>query len=227
MRPAAHATLARYTVREEIAHGITHGVGALLAVAALTILVAKAAVWGDTRAVVAAAIFGTSLFLMYTASTVFHALPHSVLPDAKHLLRILDHSMIYVLIAGTYTPFTLITLRGPWGWGLFAFTWGLATVGVIFKLFTTGRFERLSTIIYLLMGWCGLVAAKQLMANLPMGGQWWLLAGGLSYSFGVIFYVAERLRYHHAIWHLFVLGGSVCHFFSILLYVLPGAPPPA
>ena len=221
-RAAAKVTL--YTFGEELAHGLTHGVGALLAIAGLTILVVKAYVWGDATAVVAAAIFGSALVLMYTGSTLFHSIPHPVLPTTKHVFRIIDHSLIYVLIAGTYTPFTLISLHGPWGWGLFAFTWGLATVGIAFKVFTTGRYERLSTAIYLLMGWCGLVAAQQLLSSVAPAGLWWLLAGGLCYSFGVIFYVLERMRYHHAIWHLFVLGGSVCHFFSVLFYVLPGPP---
>lgn len=216
-----------YTFGEELAHGLTHGIGALLAIAGLTILVAKAYVWGNATAVVAAAVFGASLVLMYTASTLFHTIPHPALPQAKRVFRILDHCFIYVLIAGTYTPFTLVTLAGTWGWSLFGFVWGLAIVGIGFKVFTTGRFEALSLVVYLLMGWCGLVAVKPLYHALPATGLWWLVAGGLSYSFGVIFYMLERLRYHHAIWHVFVLGGSVCHFFTVLFWVLPGPPPTA
>ncbi|MDR3419027.1 MAG: hemolysin III family protein [Nevskia sp.] len=210
-----------YTFGEELAHGLTHGIGALLAIAGLTILVAKAAVGGHTRDIVAGSIFGSALVLMYTASTLFHSIP---LPATKRVLRIIDHCLIYVLIAGTYTPFTLLALRGGLGWGLFGFTWGLALVGTVFKIFTTGRFEALSLLIYLLMGWCGLVAVKPLLHAMSPGGLWLLLAGGLCYSFGVIFYAWERLRYHHAIWHGFVLAGSICHYLSVLFYVIPGPP---
>ena len=208
-----------YTFGEELAHGLTHGIGALLSIAGLTILVAKAAVWGHARDITAAAIFGSALVLMYTASTLFHSIP---IPATKRVLRVIDHSLIYVLIAGTYTPFTLVALHGLWGWSLFGFTWGLALVGIVFKIFTTGRFESLSLVIYLLMGWCGVVAAKPLIHSMEAGGLWWLLAGGLSYSLGVVFYAWQKLRYHHAIWHAFVLAGSVCHYFSVLFYVLPG-----
>jgi hemolysin III len=208
-----------YTFGEELAHGLTHGIGALLSIAGLCILVAKATLWGDARAITAAAIFGSAMVLMYTASTLFHSIP---LPATKRVLRIIDHSLIYVLIAGTYTPFTLLTLHGTWGWGLFGFTWGLAAAGVAFKIFTTGRFESLSLVIYLLMGWCGVVAAKPILHAMSAGGLWLLLAGGLSYSFGVIFYAWQRLPYHHAIWHGFVLAGSLFHWFTVLLYVLPG-----
>lgn len=175
--------------------------------------------WGHARDITAAAIFGSALVLMYTASTLFHSIP---LPATKRVLRVIDHSLIYVLIAGTYTPFTLLALNGWLGWSLFGFTWGLALIGIVFKIFTTGRFVALSLVIYLLMGWCGVVAAKPLIHSMETNGLWWLLAGGLSYSFGVIFYAWEQLRYHHAIWHAFVLAGSVCHYFSVLFYVLPG-----
>jgi hemolysin III len=208
-----------YTFGEELAHGLTHGIGALLAIAGLCILVAKATLWGQARDITAAAIFGSALVLMYTASTLFHSIP---LPATKRVLRIIDHSLIYVLIAGTYTPFTLLTLHGTMGWGLFGFTWGLAAAGVAFKIFTTGRFESLSLVIYLLMGWCGVVAARPLLHAMENTGLWLLLAGGLSYSFGVIFYAWQRLPYHHAIWHGFVLAGSLFHWFTVLFYVLPG-----
>ncbi len=217
--PAERARETIYTFGEELAHGLTHGIGALLSIAGLTILVAKAAVWGQAQDVTAAAIFGSALVLMYTASTLFHSIP---LPATKRVLRIIDHSLIYVLIAGTYTPFTLVALHGVWGWSLFGFTWGLAVIGVGFKIFTTGRFEALSLVIYLLMGWCGVVAAKPIVHALDAGGLWLLLAGGLSYSFGVIFYAWQRLPYHHAIWHGFVLAGSVFHYFSVLFFVIPG-----
>jgi hemolysin III len=217
--PAERVKETIYTFGEELAHGLTHGVGALLSIAGLTILVAKAAVWGKPLHVVASAIFGASMVLMYTASTLFHSIP---LPATKRVLRVIDHSLIYVLIAGTYTPYTLITLHGPWGWSLFGVTWGLAVVGIVFKIFTTGRFEILSLGVYLAMGWCGVTAVQPLLHALSPGGLWLLLAGGLSYSFGVVFYAWQRLPYHHAIWHAFVLAGSLFHYFSVLFYVLPG-----
>lgn len=159
--------------------------------------------------------------MMYAASALFHGIQYQ---RAKHILRVIDHSLIYVLIAGTYTPFTLITLRdSPWGWILFGVTWGLALFGIVFKIFATGKFEKLSLAIYLGMGWCVLFAIKPLLASMPTGGLWLLLAGGVTYSAGVAFYVRERMRYHHAIWHVFVLGGSVFHYFAILFYVIPGA----
>lgn len=207
-----------YSLGEEIAHAVSHGVGAFAAVAGLAVLVAKAALHGTALHVVAVSVFGAALVLMYSASALFHGIP---LPRGKQVLRVIDHCCIYILIAGSYTPFTLISLQGPWGWSLFALVWGLAAVGIVFKIFTTGRFEKLSLAIYLGMGWCALVAVKPLLAALPAGGLWLLLAGGLSYSFGVIFYLWERLPYHHAIWHGFVLAGSVLHYFAVLLYVLP------
>jgi hemolysin III len=218
---AGHVRVTLYTFGEELAHALTHGIGAVLAIIGQTVLISRAATWGHATHVIAAAVFGTSLVLMYIASTLFHAVPHPLMPSTKRILRIIDHCLVYVLIAGTYTPFTLVTLHGTWGWSLFGFTWGLAVIGIGFKLFTTGRYEMLSLAIYLLMGWCGLVAIRQIVANLDSGGLWLLLAGALSYTFGVGFYVWERLRYHHAIWHGFVLGGSVCHYFAVLVYVLP------
>jgi len=201
---------------------VTHGFGVLLSIAGLVILVAKATLYGNHWHIVAASIFGTTLVLMYAASTLYHSIPSNPLPGAKRVLRVLDHSLIYFLIAGTYTPFTLITLRGPWGWSLFIFTWGLALAGVVFKIFATGRFEKISLAIYLLMGWCAIVAVKPLLGALEPAGLWLVLGGGLTYSGGVAFYTWTSLRYHHAVWHLFVLGGSVLHFFAVLLYVIPG-----
>ncbi len=224
--PVERARETLYTFGEELAHGLTHGIGALLAIAGLCIMVAKAAVWAGPREIVASAIFGAALVLMYTASTLFHSIP---LPATKRVLRVIDHCLIYVLIAGTYTPLTLITLQTPehavLGWSLFGFTWGLALIGIVFKIFTTGRFEYLSLGVYLLMGWCGVAAARTLIHAVPNGGLWLILAGGLSYTFGTIFYSWNSLRYHHAIWHGFVLGGSVLHFFAVLLYLIPGPHP--
>jgi len=158
--------------------------------------------------------------LLFLCSTLYHSVPHA---RSKAVLKRLDHCAIYLLIAGTYTPFTLVTLHGVWGWSLFAFTWGLAIVGVLFKLVATGRYEKLSVSVYLLMGWCVLAAIKPLYHALPTGGLLLLLAGGLSYSGGVAFYTWQSLRYHHAIWHVFVLAGSMLHFFAVLVYVIPSA----
>jgi hemolysin III len=210
-----------YTLGEEIAHALTHGLGIVLAIVGLTVMVARAALYGDVVHVTGAAIFGATLVLMYTASTLYHSIP---LPRAKRVLRVIDHSTIYLLIAGTYTPLTLVTLTGPWGWSLFGLVWSLALVGVVFKIFATGRFEKLSVAIYLGMGWCVVIAIKPLFETLAAGGLILLIAGGLCYTGGVAFYLWERLRYHHAIWHLFVLAGSVLQYFAVLLYVIPGAP---
>jgi hemolysin III len=212
-----------YSFGEELAHAITHGLGAVLAIVGLCILVVRAALYGNAWHVVACSIFGATLVMMYFASTLYHSIP---LPRAKRVLRVIDHSLIFFLIAGTYTPFTLITLHGPWGWGLFGFTWGLAAIGVGLKIFTTGRYEAISLAVYLLMGWCAVVAIKPLIDSLEPGGLALLAAGGITYSGGVAFYTWTRLRYHHAIWHLFVLGGSVLHWFAVFYYVIPGPPKP-
>lgn len=210
-----------YSLGEEIAHASTHGLGVVLAIVGLAVLVARATLYGGPWHIVAVSIFGATLVMMYTASTLYHSIPH---PRAKKVLRVIDHSLIYFLIAGTYTPFCLVTLNGAWGWSLFALTWGLAVFGVVFKVRATGRFERLSLAIYLGMGWCCVIAARPLLDRLEPGGLVLMAVGGLSYTGGVAFYTWERLRYHHAIWHLFVLAGSVLHFFAILFYVIPRAP---
>jgi hemolysin III len=208
-----------YSLGEEIAHASTHGLGVVLSIVGLVVLVARAALYGNAWHITAVSIFGSTLVLMYTASTLYHSIP---LPRAKRVLRVIDHTLIYFLIAGTYTPFTLITLNGVWGWSLFTFTWGLALAGVAFKVFATGKFEKLSLAIYLGMGWCAIAAIEPLLRALEPGGLALMLAGGITYSGGVAFYTWERLRYHHAIWHLFVLGGSILHFFAVLFYVVPG-----
>lgn len=211
-----------YSFGEHLADAVTHGLGILLAIVGLCVLVVRAALYGDTLHVVACSVFGATLVMMYTASTLYHSIPQ---PRARHVLRVIDHSLIFLLIAGTYTPFTLVTLQGPWGWTLFGFTWSLALIGVALKVFTTGRYEAISLAVYLLMGWCAVVAIKPLWDRLDSGGLLLLAAGGLVYSGGVAFYIWQRLRYHHAIWHLFVLAGSVLHWFTVYLYVVPGPPP--
>ena len=209
----------KYSLGEEIAHGLTHGVGIVLAIAGLCVLVTFSALYGSAVHVVASSIFGASMIVLYTASSLYHSLP---MPETKRIMRVVDHASIYLLIAGTYTPFTLVTLEGAWGWSLFGVVWGLAIAGIIFKLFFTGRFDRLSVAIYVAMGWCGLVAIKPMMAALPTLGLWLLVAGGLAYTGGVIFYLLERMRYHHAIWHLFVMAGTTLHYFVVLFFVIPG-----
>lgn len=208
----------KQSLGEEIANAITHGIGALLSIAGLVILIVFSSIKGNAWHIVSFTIFGTCLVLLYTASTLYHSL-QSV--RAKKVFRIMDHSAIFLLIAGTYTPFTLTLLRGGWGWSLFGIVWGLGLAGIVFKLFFVNRFNVLSTIIYLLMGWMIVIAGKPLIENVPTPGLYYLIAGGAAYSLGTIFYLWEKLPFHHAIWHLFVLGGSICHFFAVLLYILP------
>ncbi len=204
-------------VRDEIASALTHGLGAVAALAGGAVLITLAALHGDAWQLGASIVFGVSLLLLYTASTLYHAIQH---PVAKGRLKVFDHCAIYLLIAGTYTPFTLIGLRGTWGWGLFAAIWSLAIGGVIFKLFYTGRFKRLSTAIYIAMGWLIVVAIKPMLASLDAWTIGWLFAGGLFYTLGTYFYHRESIRFSHAIWHLFVIAGSVCHFVAVTAQVL-------
>ena len=199
---------------EEIANSVSHGVGFLAAVATIPILVISALNDG-AAAVVGASIFGATTALLYLASTLYHALAPN---RAKRVFRIIDHAAIYLLIAGTYTPFTLGVLRGPWGWTLFGMVWGLAVIGIFLKSVRGIRYPRLSTIVYLAMGWLVLVAVKPLWNNVPAWGLFWLLAGGVAYTAGVGFYAADRRRYAHFVWHLFVLAGTACHFVAVLLY---------
>ncbi|TWI06336.1 hemolysin III [Luteimonas cucumeris] len=205
-------------LREEFASALTHGLGATAALAGGAVLITLAALYGDHWQLIASIVFGTSLLLLYIASTLYHAIQH---PVAKARLKVFDHCAIYLLIAGTYTPFTLIGLRGPVGWWLFAAIWALALVGVVFKLFYTGRFKLLSTAIYIAMGWLVLLAIKPLLAALDGWTFAWLLAGGVFYTLGTVFYHRPSLPYSHAIWHLFVIAGSVCHYVAVMAQVLP------
>lgn len=209
---------AKYSCAEEIANSITHGLGSLLAIGGLAVLVGFASIHGDAWHITACSIFGATLILSYASSTLYHSIP---LPAAKRVLRIIDHSAIYLLIAGTYTPFTLVNLRGAWGWSLFATIWGLALLGILLKSTMLGRISGVSTLIYLAMGWIVLIAIKPMLGAVEDGGLLLLLLGGLSYSSGVIFYAWKRLPFNHAIWHLFVLAGSLFHYFAILFYVIP------
>ncbi|QQR74146.1 MAG: hemolysin III family protein [Holophagales bacterium] len=208
----------QFSVGEEIAHGVSHGVGIVLSIAGLVILVACAALRGNVWHVATSAVFGTTLILLYVASTLYHSVP---ILRAKRVLRVLDHSAIYLLIAGTYTPLTLVTLRGPWGWTLFAIVWSSAVAGVIFKSVALGRARIFSVVLYVLMGWCVVIAIKPLLAALAPGGVMLLFGGGLAYTLGLIFYGWQSMRYHHFLWHLFVMLGSVLHYFAVLFYVIP------
>jgi hemolysin III len=210
----------QYSAAEEIANSVTHGVGALLSVAGLVILIVLASLRGTAWHVVGVSVFGSSLVVLYTASTLYHGIQG---PRAKRWLRAMDHSAIFLLIAGTYTPFTLVNLRGPWGWSLFGAIWGLALLGVILQLGVIKRGAVLSVLLYLAMGWIVTIAIKPLIASVEPGGLALLVAGGLAYTVGVIFYAWRSLKFGHAVWHGFVLAGSVSHFFAVLLYVIPRA----
>jgi hemolysin III len=199
----------------EVANALTHAVGVALALAGLAVLITLASLHGSPRQLISYSIYGVTLVLLYAASTAYHGMR---LPRAKRLLRTLDHVAIYLLIAGTYTPFALISLRGAWGWSLLGVIWALAAIGVVFKIFFIGRLARTSTVVYLAMGWLALVAARHLFFHLPSKGLVLLFAGGLSYSVGVVFFALDyRWRFNHAIWHLFVMAGSFCHFFAVLV----------
>jgi hemolysin III len=204
--------------REEIANAVTHGVGALASAAAGAVLITLAAQSGTRLQMVSAVVFCASLLLLYTASTLYHAIPSLA---AKRKLKVFDHCAIYMLIAGTYTPFALIGLRGPVGWWLFGVAWGLALIGIMFKLFFTGRFKLFSTLVYIGMGWMAVFAIQPMIVNIPLASLLWLLAGGVAYTAGTLFYHNERLRYSHAVWHLFVLAGSACHFIAVISQVVP------
>jgi hemolysin III len=201
-----------YTPKEEIANSVTHAIGVGLSIAGLTALVILAAIYGDIWRIVSFSIYGSSLILLYLASTLYHSLQQ---PRIKQILRKFDHASIYILIAGTYTPYLLVSLRGSVGWTYFALVWGMAAAGIVWKMFFLGKLEVVATIMYILMGWMCVFAFKHMIAALPPLGLIMLVTGGVIYTLGVIFYAWEKLPYNHAIWHLFVLGGSICHFISI------------
>ena len=206
-----------YRLGDILANAITHGIGAVLAVAGAAYLIA-ASTRGTARLVASCAVFSVTLVLVYVCSTLYHSL---VRTRARHVFQVLDHSSIYLLIAGTYTPFTLISLRGPVGWLIFAVEWSLAVAGVIVKSFAVDRFEVASALVYLFQGWFIVVAVGPLLHAIGWHGVLWLGAGGLAYTLGIVFFALDRLRYFHAAWHVFVLAGSVAHYFAILFYVVP------
>ena len=212
-----HIEIEPWHLGEALANSITHGLGALLSVSGLIVLVALSATHHSTRLLVSVTVYGATLCLLYLISTLYHAIPVSRL---RRVFRFLDHASIYLLIAGTYTPFTLVLLRGGWGWTLFGMVWGIAVLGVIFKVFSTGRYKGFSSALYIGMGWLVIIAIKPLLAVLPISGFVWVALGGLFYTGGIVFYSKDRIRYFHMVWHLCVLAGSACHFVAILRYVV-------
>lgn len=218
MTTRARAVDRAQSVGEEVANAISHGLGFLAAVAALPVLTHAAAQQGTTQNVVAASVFAATMIVLYLVSTLYHALPAG---RTKHWFNRLDHAAIYLFIAGSYTPFALGVLKGPWGWSLFALTWGTAALGVTAKLFNRLRHPGWSTGLYLLMGWAVLLALQPLLARMSAAGLAWLVAGGLAYTAGaIVFMFDHRVRYAHAVWHGFVLLGSVCHFFAALWHAV-------
>ena len=207
-----------YEPKEEKFNIISHAVGLVLSIAALVLLVVYSSIYGSAWHVVSFSVYGASLIVLYSASTFYHYVQS---PKLRHRLNIFDHSAIYVLIAGTYTPFTLVVLKGWVGWTIFGVSWGLALAGIILKLFFTGKYDKISTFAYVLMGWVVIFAIKPLVNNLPFEGLMWLLAGGIFYTVGAILYSIKNLKYNHAIFHIFVLLGSFAHFVAVFFYVLP------
>lgn len=203
---------------EELANSITHGLGLALSIIGFLVLLSLSIVRGDTWQIASCSVFGVTMIALYAASTLYHSLSN---PRHKQILKILDHSAIYLLIAGTYTPFTLVSLRGWIGWTLFGTIWTLSIFGIVLKCIFVHKFKILSTVVYLVMGWIGIVAFKPLLAAVPVAGIIWLVAGGVAYTVGVVFFACKRVPYNHAIWHVFVMAGSICHYFAVMYTVLP------
>ena len=208
--------LKQYTVREEIANSVTHGIGILLSIAGMALLIVFATMYGNAWHIVSFSIFGSTLIFLYLASTLYHSLPN---PSIKMIFKRIDHSAIFLLIAGTYTPFTLIHMRGAWGWTIFGIIWALALAGIILKIFTVNRFRKSSLILYIAMGWLCVIAFKEMITKIPALSLTLLMIGGIFYTSGVVFYAWKKLPYGHAIWHLFVLSGSTLHFLAVLYSV--------
>ncbi|HEX7333917.1 MAG TPA: hemolysin III family protein [Pyrinomonadaceae bacterium] len=204
-----------YSFREEVANSISHGLGLLLALVAFPVLVLAAIEMGNVRFLVGVSVFGGTMVLLYLASTLYHSISHEA---AKQICRVFDHTAIFLLIAGTYTPFALGVLRGPWGWSLLAIVWTLAIIGITLKINRRTRHSRISIVLYVIMGWLAVVAVKPMVMLIPVPGILLIFAGGLAYTGGLAFFAAQRIRYNHFIWHLFVLTGTTCHFFAVLWY---------
>jgi hemolysin III len=207
-----------FSTGEEIANAVTHGIGTVLSIAALAILVVFSSLYGNVQHIVTFTVFGSTMLILYISSTMLHALPKG---KAKDLFEIFDHSSIYWFIAGTYTPFTYLVIQGALGWTMFGIVWGLAIAGTVFKSFYVKKYLFTSTILYIIMGWMIVMGWHRIINNVPLQGIFLLMAGGILYSAGAVFYVWRGFRYHHAVWHIFVLAGTACHFFCILFYLLP------
>ncbi|HET9712805.1 MAG TPA: hemolysin III family protein [Pyrinomonadaceae bacterium] len=201
--------------REELANTVSHGLGLVLALVALPVLVLSAMRAGDVRFLVGVSVFGATMVLLYLASTLYHSTTHEA---AKQMFRLFDHTAIFLLIAGTYTPFALGVLRGPWGWSMLAAVWTLAIVGIVLKVIARTRHSSISIVLYVVMGWMAVVAVKPMFALIPVPGILLIFAGGIAYTGGLAFFAAQRIRYNHFIWHLFVIAGTICHFFAVLWY---------
>ena len=216
--PDLRERLVYYSEEEELVNRCTHAFGALLSLVGVTALIVLAAGQHDAYRIVSACIYGVSMVTFYCLSTAYHSVRK---PSTRYVFRILDHASIYLMIAGSYTPFALVTLRGPWGWSLFGTVWGLGTVGAAMKIFTTHRLRYIGPLLYIALGWIVVIAWHPLSAALASNGIFLLFAGGVAYTLGVVIYLWDRIPYNHAIWHLFVLTGSACHFFAIFYYVTP------
>ncbi len=212
--------LPNVTTAEEIINAITHGIGALLGIAGTAIAIVWAALYGDVFSVVSAAIYGATLIILFSMSTLYHALTHET---AKKVFRIFDHCSIFLLIAGTYTPYTLVTLRGAFGWTIFGIIWGFGILGMVLNAISIEHFKKFSMICYIAMGWLIIIAIKPMIAALDFPALMLLLTGGIAYTAGAVFYAMKKIPFMHGVWHLFVLAGGILHYFSILLYVLPTA----
>jgi len=215
---AEYGNIKFYSPLEEKINIFSHASGLFLSIVALVMMVTRASLHGNSWHIVSVSIFGASLIALYAASTVYHSASR---PELRSRMRIVDHATIYILIAGTYTPFALVTLKGPVGWVIFTVSWAMAISGIILKLFFTGKFNLLSTLMYVFMGWIIIFAVKPLLATLPIEGVYWLVAGGLSYTLGAIVYSIKKIPLNHAVFHLFVLAGSMCHFVAVYCYLLP------
>ena len=210
-----------YSMAEEIANAVTHGIGALLSVAALTLMVMVALNSEDPTRLISAYVYGISLVVLFCVSTMYHSIPGS---RTKNILQLIDHMAIYLLIAGTYTPVLLISMKGAWGYSLLGIIWCMALFGIVFKIIYRMKHPRISLFTYIAMSWCILVASSELFAKVPPGALWLLLIGGIIYTLGTIFYTMDNIPYNHAVWHIFVLGGSAFHFFAVYLYIITPAP---
>ncbi len=220
MSSAVDSKIYSYTRGEQIFSAASHGLGFLLAIAGMVFLIVAASLQADPYRIVSFSIYGATLTFLMLSSTLYHAISNI---NVQRIMRRIDHISIFLLIAGTYTPFTLVVLNGPWGWSLFGVVWGIAVLGIVFKVFFTGRFEALSLLLYAVMGWAVIVAIKPLCSALSAGALTLIVTGGVVYSLGIIFYAVEKIRYNHAIWHLFVLAGAACHYCAIAIYILPAS----